>query len=107
MSNKIIVFWGFIIVSIVCAIYFIGIKYESELKYVNLKNEVKRASKRYIKDKDAKLPITITTETLENEGYIKELKLDEKVCAADVKVLKKFFFYAYDIKFVCVNTEAV
>ena len=99
MSNKIIVLWGFIIVMLVCTIYFIGIKYE------NLKTEVKEATKKYVDDKDLDLPFTITTEQLESEGYIKELRLDDKVCAADVVISKKFIFHTFDIKFTCVNTS--
>lgn len=105
MSNKIIVLWGFIIVMLVCAIYFIGIKYENEIKYINLKTEVKEATKKYVDDKDLDLPFTITTEQLESEGYIKELRLDDKVCAADVVISKKFIFHTFDIKFTCVNTS--
>lgn len=105
MSNKIIVLWGFIIVILVCAIYFIGIKYENEIEYINLKTEVKEAVKKYIKDNDLVLPITLTTEELESKGYIGELRIEEKVCAADVTVSKKFLFYSFDIDFTCVNTE--
>jgi len=107
MSNKIIIVWGLIIVSLVCAVYFIGIKYEEELKYVNLKNEVKESVKNYVEEKELDLPLTVTTETLESEGFIGELKLGEKICAADVKVSKKWLFYSYDINFVCVNPKAL
>lgn len=105
MSNKLIVLWGFIIVLLVCIIYFIGIKYEDEIKYVNLKNDVKESVKKYIDDNEVELPFSITTEELEEKGYIDELKLNEKICAADVKVSKKFLFYSFDIKFTCINTE--
>lgn len=105
MSNKVIVLWGFIIVFLVCSIYFIGLKYEGEMKYINLKKEIKESVKDYIDDNDVTFPFTITSETLESEGYIGELKLDEKICAADVNVSKKFLFYSYDIKFTCINTE--
>lgn len=106
MSNKVIVAWGFIIVFLVLAVYFIGIKYQNELKFVTLKNEIKKAAEKYIKDKDVSIPVVITTETLESEGYIKELKLNEKICAADINVSKKFLFYNYDIDFLCINPEA-
>ena len=105
MSNKIIVLWGVVIVALVSSVYFIGIKYQNELKYISLKTEVKEATKKYIEDKKVSLPFKIETETLESEGYIGALKLEEKVCAADVSVDKKLFFYSYDIKFLCVNTE--
>ncbi len=105
MSNKIIVLWGFIIVFLVCAVYFIGLKYEGEIKYINLKKEIKESVKEYIDDKDITLPFSITSETLESEGYIGALELDEKICAADISVSKKFLFYSYDIKFTCINPE--
>ncbi len=105
MSNKIIALWGFIIVSLVCSVYFIGVKYQSEIKYINLKETIKDAARKYVEDNETKLPITITTEELESKGYIGELKLDDKVCAADITVKKKFLFYSYDVKFECVNTE--
>lgn len=105
MSNKVIVLWGFIIVFLVCSVYFIGLKYEGEIKYINLKKEIKESVKEYINDNDIDLPFSITSENLESEGYIGELKLDDKVCAADITVSKKFLFYSYDIKFTCINTE--
>lgn len=106
LNNKIIVLWGFIIVMLVCAVYFIGIKYENEIKYINLKTEVKEAAKKYVDDKELDLPFSVTTEILESEGYIGELKLDDKVCAADITVSKRFIFHTFDIKFTCVNVEA-
>jgi len=105
MSNKLIVLWGFIIVLLVSIVYFIGIKYQDEIKYVNLKNDVKEATKKYVEDNDLELPLSITTEELEEKGYIGELKLNEKICAADVKISKKLLFYSFDIKFTCVNVE--
>lgn len=103
MSEKTIVLWGFLIVLLVGVIYFIGIKYEGEFKYINLKTEIKSAVKDYVKEEDIDLPLEITTEELEEKGYIKELKLEDKVCAATIKVDKKFIFYNYDIKFECIN----
>lgn len=105
MSNKLIMLWGFVIVLLVSLVYFIGIRYEDEIKYVNLKSDVKEAVKKYVEENDVSLPFSITTETLEEEGYIDELKLNEKVCAADVIVKKKFLFYSFDIKFTCINVE--
>lgn len=105
MSNKVIVLWGFIIVSLVCGIYYIGVKYENELKYIDLKDEIKEATKKYISDNDKELPFKITTEELEEQGYINTLKLDNKICAADVKAYKKFMFNRFDIKFTCINEE--
>lgn len=103
MSTKTIVLWGFIIVLLIGLLYFIGIKYESEIKYINLKTEVKSSVKDYIKDNNLKVPLTITTEELEEKYYIGELKLDDKVCAATISVDKRFIFYSYDIDFTCIN----
>ena len=50
MSNKLIVVWGTVIILLVGTIYFIGVKYEEELKYISLKNELKDTLKEYIKD---------------------------------------------------------
>ena len=105
MSNKIIVLWGFIIVSLVCTIYFIGVKYQSEIKYINLKEEVKESTKKYIEDNDIKLPLKITSEELESKGYIGELRLDNKICACDINVKKQFLFYSFDLDFECIKVE--
>lgn len=104
MNEKIIALWGFIIILLVGIICFVGIHYEDEIEYIKLKEEVKDSVKKYIKSEDAPLPLEITTEELEEKKYIKELKLDEKVCAADVKVKKVFWvFKSYDIDFTCIN----
>lgn len=105
MNNKIIVVWGIIIIILVSIIYYIGITYRNEIKYISLKEEVKIAVKDYIcSEKITKYPFKITTEELEEKGYLKELKLDNKLCAADIEVTKKVF-KSYDIEFTCVNVE--
>ncbi len=48
MNNKIIVVWGIIIIILVSIIYYIGITYQNEIKYISLKEEVKIAVKDYI-----------------------------------------------------------
>ena len=98
MNNKIIVVWGIIIIILVSIIYYIGITYQNEIKYISLKEEVKIAVKDYISSEK------ITTEELEEKGYLKELKLGNKLCAADIEVTKKVF-KSYDIEFTCVNVE--
>jgi len=105
MSNKLIVVWGAVIILLVGTIYFIGVKYEDELKYISLKNELKSSVKKYIKDNDVKLPFEISTEELEEQEYIGELKLDDKICAADIKVEKNFIFYDYNIDFTCIAID--
>lgn len=105
MSNKLIVVWGTVIILLVGTIYFIGVKYENELKYIALKNELKESVKEYISDNKVKLPLEITSEELEEDEYIGELKVDNKLCAADIKVDKKFLFYNYDIDFTCIKVD--
>ncbi len=105
MSNKLIMIWGTIIILLVGTIYFIGVKYEEELKYISLKNELKESVKEYIADKKPKYPLKITTEELEEEGYINELKIEDKICAADIKVEKTFLFRDYNIEFTCLKVE--
>lgn len=105
MNNKIIVVWGIIIIILVSIIYYIGITYQNEIKYISLKEEVKIAVKDYISsEKITKYPFKITTEELEEKGYLKELKLGNKLCAADIEVTKKVF-KSYDIEFTCVIVE--
>ncbi len=106
MNKKVIVLWGVIVFILVIAIYIIGITKKEEIKYITLKNEVKTSVKEYIKDNNIKkYPLTITTEELEEKDYIGELKLENKICAADVTVTKKFIFYKYNIKFTCINID--
>lgn len=105
MSNKVIVVWGSIIILLVCTLFLIGSKYQGEIKYMSLKEEVKTSVKKYMKDNNLKAPLVITSEELESLGYIKELKLEEKVCASDINVSKKFIFTTYDIKFTCIKSK--
>ena len=105
MSNKVMIVWATLVTSILLGIYAFASYYKDELKYISLKEEVKSDVLNYIKEKNVKLPLNITSEELEEKGYIKELRLDDKVCAADIRVDKKFMFYNYDIDFTCISTE--
>lgn len=105
MSNKIIIVWGSLITLLVCALFLIGSKYKGEVKYISLKEEVKTSVKKYIKDNNLKLPLEITSEELESLGYIKELRLEDKICACDIYVSKKLLFTNYDIDFTCITSE--
>ncbi len=105
MSNKVIAIWGTVVVLLVISIYVIGITHKEELKYITLKTEVKEKTKEYIEANDIKLPVSITSEFLEELGYLDSLKLDNKLCAADINVKKKFVFTSYDIDFTCVSTK--
>ena len=107
MNNKVIVMWGLVIVLLVLTIYYIGVKRQDEIEYIKLKEEVKEATSKYIDDLDKDLPLEITTEELEEEGYIEELTLDDKICEADIKVSKKLFWKDYKIKFTCINKEII
>lgn len=105
MSKKVIALWGFIVVALAAIIYIIGITKEEELKYISLKNDVREATKEYIKNNNIKdYPFTITTEELEEKDYLGELKLENKLCAADITVTKKFILKKYKIEFTCINT---
>ena len=37
MSNKIIILWGSIIILLITILFIIGINYEKEIKYINIK----------------------------------------------------------------------
>ncbi len=107
MNNKVIVFWGLIIILLVLTIYYIGVKHKNELKYISLKEDVKVATNKYINDYKKELPLEITTEELEEKGYIEELILDDKICEADIKVNKLLLWKNYEIKFTCINKEKI
>lgn len=106
MSKRIILIWGFLIVGLVLGIYIIAITNEEEIKYISKKNELKEVVKDYIEDnKITRFPFTITTEELEEKDYLKEVKVDDKTCAVDITVNKKFIFYSYKMKFTCISTK--
>ena len=105
MSNKVIVQWGSIIVFLVCVIFVIGTFYQNEIKYITLKEEVKTSAKEYINKHEVTYLFKITTEELESLGYLDELKIEDKVCIADVTVTKKWIFKKYKIDFTCITKE--
>lgn len=105
MSNKTLVIWGSIIIFLVCVIFIIGTFYKSEIKYITLKEEVKTSTKEYINKHDVTYPFKITTEELESLGYLDELLIDDKVCAGDISVTKKWIFKSYKIDFTCITKE--
>lgn len=105
MSNKVIVLWGSIIVFLVCVIFVIGTFYQNEIKYITLKEEVKTSAKEYINKHEVTYPFKITTEELESLGYLDELRIEDKVCVADVTVTEKWIFKKYKIDFTCITKE--
>ncbi len=105
MSNKIIILWGSIIILLITILFIIGINYEKEIKYINIKQEVKESVKKYIKENNIKDDFEITSEELESEGYLKEIKLDDKICAADISVKKVLIFKKYNIEFTCIKNR--
>ena len=105
MSNKIIILWGSIIILLITILFIIGINYEKEIKYINIKQEVKESVKKYIKENNIKDDFEITSEELESEGYLKEIKLDDKICAADISVKKVLIFKKYNIEFNCIKNK--
>lgn len=105
MSNKIIILWGSIIILLITILFIIGINYEKEIKYINIKQEVKESVKKYIKENNIKDNFEITSEELESEGYLKEIKLDDKICAADISVKKVLIFKKYNIEFTCIKNK--
>ena len=105
MSNKIIILWGSIIILLITILFIIGINYEKEIKYINIKQEVKESVKKYIKENNIKDDFEITSEELESEGYLKKIKLDDKICAADISVKKVLIFKKYNIEFTCIKNR--
>lgn len=105
MSNKIIILWGSIIILLITILFIIGINYEKEIKYINIKQEVKESVKEYIKENNIKDDFEITSEELESKGYLKEIKLDDKICAADISVKKVLIFKKYNIEFTCIKNK--
>lgn len=105
MSNKIIILWGSIIILLITILFIIGINYEKEIKYIDIKQEVKESVKKYIKENNIKDDFEITSEELESEGYLKEIKLDDKICAADISVKKVLIFKKYNIEFTCIKNK--
>ena len=105
MSNKIIVLWGSLIIILVTVICYIAITKKEEIKFINLKQDLKENVRKYLKENDVELPFEITSEELEEKGYIEPLVLGNKLCAADIKVTKKIIFKKYDIQFTCIIKE--
>lgn len=105
MSNKIIILWGSIIILLITILFIIGINYEKEIKYINIKQEVKESVKKYIKENNIKDDFEITSEELESKGYLKEIKLDDKICEADISVKKVLIFKKYNIEFTCIKNR--
>ena len=60
---------------------------------------------KYIKENNIKDDFEITSEELESEGYLKEIKLDDKICAADISVKKVLIFKKYNIEFTCIKNK--
>ena len=99
MSNKIVVLWGSIVFLLVISIYLIGLNRQKE--EVKLEEKVKSATIKYMDDNNLSVPLELNSQTLIDEEYLDELKLNNKACEATIKVTKKYIFKNYDIKFKC------
>lgn len=103
MSNKVIVFWGFLIVSLVLGIYAIGYYKKEELTIIKNDKFVKDAINKYIENEDIIFPFETTSEYLTNLGILEEkIIINNKECIAIIKASDKD---NYDINYNCKNNN--
>lgn len=104
MSNKTFFTWGFLVMIFFFGIIIIYINNKDELKFTDAKKEIKQSVKQYIKDNNVEIEngytYNVTSEALINNGYIKELIVDKKMCSYNVNV-KKYIIFLYDFDFNC------
>ena len=105
MTNKTIVIWGLIVISIVSVITYFGININNNKNYINMENTLKEAVIKYIDYEKKELPITITSDELKELDYLNELKYDDKICSAKVYVKKIIFWKNYEMNFTCSKKE--
>ena len=110
MSKRIILIWGFLIVGLVLGIYIIAITKEEEIKYISKNNNLdyKCSKKNHCKLKKFHLIkelLNILDICICDQDYLKEVKVNDKTCAVDITVNKKFIFYSYKMKFTCISTK--
>ena len=101
MNNKIIVLWGFIIFGLVISIYILGISKSDEVKYDEIKDNLKLSVNNYLADNDLwpVNSVTVSSEELIENNYMNELSYENSKCFADVIVTNtgKKYNYEYDI----------
>ena len=101
MNNKIIILWGFIIFGLVISIYLIGINKSEEVKYKELKENLKLSVDNYLTDNNLwpEKNITITSKDLIENNYLNELYYEGSKCSASILVTnnKGKYNYKYDI----------
>ena len=104
MNNKIIVLWGFIIFGLVISIYILGISKSDEVKYNELKENLKLSIDNYLSDNNLwpSNTITISSDELIENNYLNELSYEGSKCSADVIVTNNGKKYNYEYDITCV-----
>lgn len=104
MNNKIIVLWGFIIFGLVISIYILGISKSDEVKYNELKENLKLSIDNYLSDNNLwpSNTITISSEELIENNYLNNLTYEGSECSADVIVTNNGKKYNYEYDITCV-----
>lgn len=104
MNKFTMAIWGLLVFSIWGVILFIGFK-KQDREYINLTNDLKKATLAYMKDNniDLKLNETIKVyvEDLITSDYIAEDDIDQKYCIDSVAVSGGFIFNNYKFNKEC------
>ena len=84
MNKTVMVIWGLIIIMLCTLLYLIGYN-ERDVDYINFQNDLKHATRKYIKDKglSTKNQLVFTSELLE-DNYYKDKEDIEKYCVESV-----------------------
>ena len=104
MNNKIIVLWGFIIFGLVISVYVLGISKGNEVKYNELKENLKLSIDNYLSDNNLwpSNTITISSDELIENNYLNNLTYEGSECSAEVIITNNNGKYNYKYDITCV-----
>ena len=110
MNKFVMVIWGLAVASIFVLIFMIGYK-EQDRDYINLSNELKVASKTYIKDNrlSASLggSIIVYIDDLINGNYIEENDKIEEYCIEGIVYTNNLLKDSYTLRVNCEDKETI
>ena len=94
MGKKVYIAWGFLVVSIVCLLVFIGFETDKQISdYVHLESELEEAASMYSVNENVDIPsdekVKINIKVLKKKGYVKSISVGDDTCSGSVIISKK------------------
>ncbi len=105
MGKKVYIAWGFLVVSIIGLLVFIGFETNKQISdYIHLENELEEAASIYVHNENVDLTggeVKINIKKLKNKGYIDSISVGDDTCSGSVIVTNNHMKNSYNAQIKC------